>query len=86
MENGASKSIFLRPKLNIPRKSASWLGAIRLTSLISSREKPLRFQSIWKAENIMGVGIDLDYVEQNSVGSTVMSIARNTAVVIENKW
>jgi uncharacterized protein YbjQ (UPF0145 family) len=32
------------------------------------------------------VGIDLDYVEQNSVGSTVMSIARNTAVVIENKW
>jgi uncharacterized protein YbjQ (UPF0145 family) len=29
------------------------------------------------------VGIDLAYVEQNSVGSTVMSVASDTAVVIE---
>ena len=29
------------------------------------------------------VGIDLDYVEQNSVGSMVMSVASDTAVVIE---
>lgn len=29
------------------------------------------------------VGIDLDYVEQNSAGSMVISVASDTAVVIE---
>ena len=53
MENGASKSMFLRPKPNIPRKSASWLGAIRLTSLISRQGETVE------------VSIDLESREYN---------------------